>query len=193
VFTTVAADEPSLEAVMEIRTESSTEEMAPELERSALSVFGFAPFEPDIGRSIAKGDAKEKLLQHLGKPNPTDRVRSTIQWGRGGYTQTKYWYYDGLEIWLDQPAGASRTWIQTIILRSGAYKLKFGLSIGTKKSQFLATLGPPYRTPTPQSLLYSSHYYGSEDGVPVASHSKIEIFFDQEDRAERIVWKYFVD
>jgi hypothetical protein len=197
---TVAADELSLEADMELRTESSTEETAPEPERPALSVFGFDGFEPGIGTRVAPRHAKENVLQRFGKPNPTDRVLSTIESDRFGLIQTTYWYYDGLEIWItQQPPGSASSWFRKIILTSPAYKLKFGLSIGVKRDQFLATLGPPYRRPSvvkptaENPLIYYSDYEWSDNDVAIGSHSGVEIFFDQQDRAEKIVWEYYSD
>jgi hypothetical protein len=188
VFTAVAADEPSLEADMELRTESSTEETAPEPERPALSVFGFDGFEPGIGTRIAPRHAKETVLQRFGKPNPTDRVLSTIESDRFGLVQTTYWYYDGLEIWItQQPPGSSGSWLRKIILTSPAYKLKFGLSIGAKRSQFLATLSPPDRA---GGKSFGSLDYFVSRGL---SGARVQILFDQEDRAEKIVWEYSTD
>jgi hypothetical protein len=180
---------------MELRTESSTEETKPEPERPELMAFAHDGFTP--GMHIGNGDAKEKVLRRFGKPNPTDRVQSTIQGEPRtvGLFYTKYWYYDGLEIRLGQPVGATNTWVRQIILTSPDYRLKFGLSIGAKRSQFLAVLGAPYQPswrvkPTGDSLIYSSEYEGSEDGVAIATRSRVHIFFDDEYRAEKIVWEY---
>jgi hypothetical protein len=183
-----AVEEPSLKAVMEIRTESSTEETVTEPERPALSVFGFDGFEPGIGARAARRHAKENVLQRFGKPNPTDRVLSTIGSDRCGPTQTTYWYYDGLEIWItQQPPGSSISWIRKIILTSPAYQLKFGLSIGAKRSQFLATLGPPNRAGS--KSVGSLDYFVSRG----LSGARVQILFDQQDRAEKIMWEYSTD
>jgi hypothetical protein len=166
-------------------------------ERPALVAFAFDGFKPGIGERSATGDAKERLLERFGKPPPTDRVQSTIQGEPGdlGLFYTKYWYYDGLEIRLAQRVEASRTWIRKIILTSAAYKLKFGLSIGTEKSRFLETLGPPNPgvKRTASVLVYRSTAYLDEESFVYGSHAKIHISFDQHDRAEKIVWEYYPD
>jgi hypothetical protein len=161
-------------------------------ERPALVAFAHDGFAP--GMRVARGDAKEKLLQRFGKPKPTGRVQSTIEGGRAGPTRTMYLYYDGLEIRLGQVVGDSNIWLRKIILTNPGYKLKFGLSIGAKRSQFLAVLGPPNDPSSTKfgSLVYYSEYYGSENGVPAASRSRVDISFDQEDQAQKIVWEYFV-
>lgn len=196
-LSTAVADEPSLEAVMEIRTETSTEETKPEPQRPELVAFAFDGFEPGIGQHSTTGDAKERLLERFGKPPPTDRVQSTIQGEPGdvGLFYTKYWYYDGLEIRLAQRVEAPRTWIRKIILTSAAYKLKFGLSIGTEKSRFLETLGPPDPGVklTASVLVYGSTAYLGEESFVYGSHASIHILFDQQDRAEKIVWDYYAD
>ena len=182
LFTAVAAGEPSLEAVMELRTESSTEETKPEPERPELMAFAFEGL--GIDPQGTGDDLEEKLIQRFGEPN---RIQYTSGGDRWGPTQTNFWHYDGLLIRTEQYVGASRVWIRTIKLTSAAYKLKFGLSIGAKRSQFLATLDPPNRTGSKSSG--SLDYFVSRG----LSGARVQILFDHEDRAEKIMWEYSTD
>jgi hypothetical protein len=161
-------------------------------ERPALVAFAFDGFKSGVDERRARGDAEEKLLERFGKPA---RTESTTQGEHYGPVRTKYWYYDGLEIVSAQPVGASDTWLRKIILTSPDRKLKFDLSIGTKRSQFLATLGPPYDPSGAKfgSFVYYADDYWSKGGVAYASHAGVEISFDQHDRAEKIVWDYYAD
>jgi hypothetical protein len=161
-------------------------------QRPALVVFAFEGLDSDLDPRSTKDDVEERLLQRFGQPN---RVQAATGGDRFGPIQTKFWHYEGLQIQTGQYVGESRTWIRKITLTGAAYKLKFGLSIGAKKDQFLEKLGPPDPSvkPTSHSLTYFSDYYWSEGGVAFASHAEVQIFFDQQGRGEKITWRYFAD
>ena len=165
---------------------------ADDAQHARLLAFAFDGLEAGINKRSARGDAEKKLLERFGRP---DRSESTTQWEGDGLFQTKYWQYEGLEIRISQPVAALETWFLKIILKSSAYNPKFGLSIGAKKSKFLQELGRSGLRvkPTSNSLVYTISDSWSKGGVAFTSHAGVEIFFDQEDHAEKIVWDYYAD
>ena len=107
------------------------------------------------------------------------------------------WQWNGLDIITARPvlyAGYEKPnqWIDKITLTSPKYKLKFGLSIGACRGAFIAKLGRP-SSEGPKAMGYSADYYKSEGGVSFASHPVVNIWFDEEDRAKKIVWTYSAD
>lgn len=126
---------------------------ADDAQRLRRVAFAFDGLEAGINERNTRSDAEKKLLERFGRP---DRSESTTQWKGDGLFQTKYWRYEGLEIRMSRPVAASDTWFLKTILHSPAYTLRFGLSIGAKKSKFLQELGRPDSRAKPRShsLIY---------------------------------------
>ena len=166
--------------------------------RSNLVGFGFDGFDPGINRSISARDTKEKLVQRFGEPRTLemreepDKRDPTVL-----HIEVYTWQWEGLEIITARPIlykGYDKPyqWITKITLNSPNYRLKFRLSIGTHRKEFIEKLGEPSNQ-GPKAIAYSMDYYKQERGVTVASHPVVNIWFDGNDRAEKIVWTYHAD
>lgn len=146
--------------------------------RPGLVDFAFDGFEPSIGHG--EGKAIEKIYYRFGQARHVEVRLEPDDREPGVTNEVKTWHYDGLEIITSGSVLTLGRWIDKITLTSPKYKLKFGLSIGARREDFLAKLGRPSNE-GPKAMGYW------------AQHTVVNIWFDEEDRAEKITWEYFAD
>jgi hypothetical protein len=158
-----------------------------------LVTFASDGFDPSIAALIGKGDAPKKVLKHFGQPREV--ATRTEPDGRepGVIREVETWHYAGLEIVMRGDIDRPERWVKQITLTGREYKLKFGLTIGSPKKAFIERFGPPnpYHS-KPQMFGYLAAFYGSEGTVAVGGSLHLSVYFDQDDRAEKIVWTYGV-
>ncbi len=166
--------------------------------RVDLSAFLFDPFKPGIERLIGKADADEKILKRFGKPLRVETRLERERLGPGVAAEVKIWSYEGLQIVTEGAAGAAQRWIRQVTLTSPKQSLKFDLTIGSRRDQFVTALGSPridswYTRTTP--IAYAAVYRDTENfakqrQIDVYTASRVKIFFGKNARADKIVWDY---
>jgi hypothetical protein len=166
--------------------------------RVDLSMFLFDPFEPGIDRLIGKADANEKILRRFGKPLRVETRLERDRLGPGVAAEVKIWSYEGLQIVTEGAAGGGQHWIRQVTLTSSKPSLKFDLTIGSPREQFVAALGSPridswYTRTTPigyAAVYRGTESFGEQKQIDVYTTSRVKIFFDKNARANKIVWDY---
>ncbi len=154
-----------------------------------LIAFGFDGLDPGINRSFSASDTKERLLQRFGKPGTLEMRKEPDQRDPTVlHVEVYTWQWEGLEIITARPIlyegyDKPRQWITKITLTSSNYALKFGLSIGAPRQAFIDALGQP-SSQEPKAMGYWVDY---------ADRAVVNIWFDGNDRAEKIVWTYHAD
>lgn len=159
-----------------------------------LLPFAYDGFEPGIHRSISRGDARERLIERFG---PALRRNEKIIPGVHPELNEKIetWYYDGLEIELSSTVNSDNRGIKRILLTSGEFKLKGGISIGSSRNEVISILGDPdlnagYILTDP--LKYKVDYHNIESSTDrkssVYSHIEVNIKLDAHSRVEKILW-----
>lgn len=151
-----------------------------DLERPSVLKFASDGFDPSIGRG--EGKAIEKIYYRFGQARRVDVQIEPDAREPGVTNEVKTWHYDGLEIITSGSVLTLGRWIDKITLTSPKYKLKFGLSIGLPREAFIAKLGQPSNE-GPKAMGYWAYYHTSA----------VNIWFDEEDQAEKITWEYFAD
>jgi hypothetical protein len=158
-------------------------------ERPDLVAFAYDGFDPGINRSIGGGDADKKILQRFGQPRLVECRLEPEKREPVIVNEVKTWHYDGLEIVTTGSVKSLARGIEQISLTNPAYKLKFGLKIGSPKAAFIKRLGRPWRE-EPRLIQYPAIYHASSEGVAFVSEPELDIEFDAKDRAKKITWTY---
>jgi hypothetical protein len=161
--------------------------------RRDLITFASDGFDPGIALLISEGDGTEKVRKRFGQPRRVDTYTEPDGREPGVIREVETWHYEGLEIVMRGDVGRPRRWVKQITLTGRQYKLKFGLNIGSTRKSFLERFGPPnpYHS-KPRMFGYVPAFYGQEGSIAVGASLHLSIYFDEQDRAEKIIWAYGV-
>lgn len=154
--------------------------------------FLYDPFDPPLDRSIARGDAMERIRARFGEPSD---IASEIAYGPNDPTVTaEYltWSYEGLTIYMQGNVDQDSRWITKMELVSGGHALKYGLGLQVSRSEYEAKLVPALLNSDPHLLRFVSSF--TDMSVPnspsVYTGSVLIVDFDSHGNATKLTWQY---
>ena len=106
-----------------------------------LQAFAIDPFEEPIGDWVQNQDAKSLVIKRFGEPPSTEVSKRSDR--TSDEILTEYVFdYDGLRFRIGESEVGDRSWVMVTEVTGDAHDLKFGLHIGSSRSEVIAAFRP---------------------------------------------------
>ncbi len=106
-----------------------------------LQMFAIDPFDEPMGDWAQSFDARSLVIARFGEPITMDVSKRPHRTSSEELTEYVI-DYDGLRFWIDENELGDRSWIVAIEVTGNAHALKFGVGIGSSRSDVVAAFNP---------------------------------------------------
>ena len=152
-----------------------------------LQDFAIDPFEEPIGNSFSLADAKAKIIERFGEPIEQELSKYPDRTSDEIFTRFIF-QYDGITFRVGENEAGNRSWIGRIEVTENTHALKYGLHIGSTRSEVISLFQPAeYRIDKNPMRLYTNIVQDPPNmAVWEGPVIVVVISFDSEDRVTGI-------
>jgi len=152
-----------------------------------LQRFAIDPFEEPIGNSFSLADAKAKIIERFGEPIEQESSKYPDRTSDEIFTRFIF-QYDGIMFRVSENEAGNRSWIESIEVTGNTHALKYGLNMGSSRSDVVSVFLPvEYAVDNnPMTLVTNIVQDPPNMAVWEGPVLGVVIDFDSEDRVTRI-------